>query len=642
MFAARAPITGTPYKTADAFGCPRSVTCFILWLLNDLRGTAKPVMGKQSPAYVGACSQCRLVGVRLKGAAVTIYPGAITHTKVDSDVRRRARKEFAQIPPLLRYTKEAKAAPMTHEDAVASGRRAESSGNVDNETHHGVSLYVTMLGYFDLGRQVINDPMHEIANTVKDVLHLLMGRGGQRFTTVRRNVEQSFGRFIDQPAFWRVPKETISALDELVANLRLPTAWPDLNVMFEKLHRMKSADALLFAGPLGVYLLQCCEFQHPDGKEKLLPLLVDLMLALELVQARTQTEDLLRELQTELVHILSELEVMLPLCWSTNVRHVLLHLVDFIRRCGPFHCHSMLSFERWHTVFKKLAAGTHDIMASIRNHYDMLSSANAWQCPSQAGMDWVGHPHRSTVYGRLRPPGSAYGDFTYKLASKPTPGVLETKNGGSFVQVQDIWAVDDKDYDQLRDRYRRDRRQHARNRNQHWLTSPMLDPEWRPRTGPSLNQAELDFMLMTPAVQFYRHVCTGPGDKVRFAAKKGGVHDDSIVKTWYLDNGEEHVAYGQIQRVFTHSIYPGGRKEVVVECEWLEPVLDESGKSFLPLVRRNPDYAFNKCARFTFLRQCAAYNIMIVPHDPWDQSCELFDVVDRWRTYEDHSLSTSD
>ena len=56
-------------------------------------------------------------------------------------------------------------------------------------------------------------------------------------------------------------------------------------------------------------------------------------------------------------------------------------------------------------------------------------------------------------------------------------------------------------------------------------------------------------------------------------------------------------------------------------------------------VRFAPDNNMNNRSRYVFLRQCAAYNIMIAPHDPWDKDCVIYDVLDRWRKYEDHALS---
>jgi malonyl CoA-acyl carrier protein transacylase len=73
---------------------------------------------------------------------------------------------------------------MTHELAVASGEREEAN-QAENKTkklkreeslkepYHGVDIFTKQLEYMNKVVH-INDPMHEIANTVKDILNLLM------------------------------------------------------------------------------------------------------------------------------------------------------------------------------------------------------------------------------------------------------------------------------------------------------------------------------------------------------------------------------------------------------------------------------------------------------------------------------------
>ena len=92
--------------------------------------------------------------------------------------------------------------------------------------------------------------------------------------------------------------------------------------------------------------------------------------------------------------------MLLPLQWDTIVRHVLLHLVEFIRRCGPFKDHSMLSFERWHTMFKGLSRGHREVWTSLANHFNMLWSSNVWACKSQGGDELTVTPFRSTISGK--------------------------------------------------------------------------------------------------------------------------------------------------------------------------------------------------------------------------------------------------
>ena len=114
------------------------------------------------------------------------------------------------------------------------------------------------------------------------------------------------------------------------------------------------------------------------------------------------------------------------------------------------------------------------------------------------------------------------------------------------------------------------------------------------------------------------------------------------MKTWYLsDDGTEKVAYGIIKKIFSHSLYSGGPKDILIECEWLDPIpSDES--AYLPQVKRNPESLFNRNCRYTFLRQVAAYNILFLIEDPWDPDCQIYNVIDRWRTYEDHSQGASE
>ena len=173
------------------------------------------------------------------------------------------------------------------------------------------------------------------------------------------------------------------------------TYWP------HTITRNKSAETLTLAGSVGVYLLQFCEFTGPH-RFKLKGLLMDLMLAMESLQAYIHTTDTINALEAEIVRVLAGLEILLPLHWNTHVRHVLLHLCENIRRCGPFFTHNMLTFERWHTAFKKCVrcGSGHHVMAGVRNTFAMMWSANMWTCKSQGGSQWHKSVRRSTISGR--------------------------------------------------------------------------------------------------------------------------------------------------------------------------------------------------------------------------------------------------
>ena len=160
-----------------------------------------------------------------------------------------------------------------------------------------------------------------------------------------------------------------------------------------------------------------------------------------------------------------------------------------------------------------------------------------------------------------------------------------------------------------------------------------------------LTDQEVCYLQMQSPAEFCRQVSFG---KIRFrteSSQLGLKHDDSIVKTWYHDENNEQrvrVCYGIIQEICKHQMYPGGPTQIMLKCEWLEEidVPEEEDRTKLPRVRRNPDSNFNRYSQFTALAQCAGYNIMLARHNPWSdpasEEYNQFDVIDRWRLYENH------
>jgi hypothetical protein len=103
---------------------------------------------------------------------------------------------------------------------------------------------------------------------------------------------------------WVEPADNRAFLDQLVRIIKRPSQWPRLRHLFKDRHHMNSAEALLFAGPLGVYYLQMLTI---DQKYK--DLFIDLIFLLERLQSKMHTTKSLDRLQAELVDVLSNLEV---------------------------------------------------------------------------------------------------------------------------------------------------------------------------------------------------------------------------------------------------------------------------------------------------------------------------------------------
>ena len=146
----------------------------------------------------------------------------------------------------------------------------------------------------------------------------------------------------------------MAAVDAFVQSgrMRLPSSWPRVRYAFQYLNRLSCSELLSLAGPLGLYLLG-----FTDITEEVRSVFADLLCCLEDLQAKSQPKASLKQLQTALVATLAEAEVHLPVYWNTIVKHVLIHLTNFIERCGPFKAHSMAGYERFHTLFKKLIRG---------------------------------------------------------------------------------------------------------------------------------------------------------------------------------------------------------------------------------------------------------------------------------------------
>jgi hypothetical protein len=435
---------------------------------------------------------------------------------------------------------------MTHRKAVASGRRAQAGLSKDQlqlETHHGVSVYVELLPYWDMVLQVVNDPAHEIGNIAKHIIGLLGNKSGPgRFNAKRRKYATAIQRSRlgylrpkERPPF-RVSSKARALLNKIVAHLKLPSSWEKFDYMFKKTYRLKTAELLQFAGPLGAYLLM---FADIDGVIK--KHLVDLLFELEECQAKSHTASSLTRLQNRLVQTLTQLEIRLPVAFNSQVAHVLLHLTTFIRRCGPFKDHNMLVFERWQTVFKKLARGTKNLHSSIENHYTKIFNANLWRCPSQGGdVDSV-PGFRSTVMGAKE---IDYTDRVWKVRSAETDTMLDED---TYNQLQDLWAIENRTYDRMRDRYRtsvHDRR-------------AQLPPDWDGGRR-ALTEEEKTFLTMTPAIKLVDRIeYNGLAFRTTASQNRRQI-DDATIKIWYNeDNGTRTPAFATIQRMFLHSMTAG-------------------------------------------------------------------------------------
>jgi hypothetical protein len=126
-------------------------------------------------------------------------------------------------------------------------------------------------------------------------------------------------------------------------------------------------------------------------------------------------------------------------------------------------------------------------------------------------------------------------------------------------------------------------------------------------------------------------------------SEEGNKTADSFIRLDYKRqigrslNVQTESSYGQIKRLFSHQMYPGGPEHVVVEAEWY----DNKGTnpiSKLPMVQKSEELLFPE-SRLTFLKECHPRALTFWPNDPLnilpkqDEARTYFQVIDRNENY---------
>ena len=202
------------------------------------------------------------------------------------------------------------------------------------------------------------------------------------------------------------------------------------------------------------------------------------------------------------VDVLAQLECKLPSYWNTLTRHFLYcRVVKQIRIHGGFKAHNMLSFESAHVFLKSCSRSTKNLMASIRNHYQVHVAVQSWRFDAEG--QWVSPGRKSGLLNSVEAADAKNqlcDSSAIPLHGKQNYRPKEiTLDSSTFSQVQDLWAIESKTYDRLRDRYKRQTR-----------NTTVLMADWDVR-GRFLSDEELKMKGMTPDAQvcsLARCLCT--------------------------------------------------------------------------------------------------------------------------------------
>jgi hypothetical protein len=176
---------------------------------------------------------------------------------------------------------------------------------------------------------------------------------------------------------------------------------------------------------------------------------VRLLFCCEEIQAVGHTSSSLHKLETRIIVVLAELESLFPIQWCSQVMHVALHLCLMLRRGGTFRDISMLGFERFHVVIKRLVRGRKNMLASFHTHYEMMVASSAWRCTADRleqidaknGL-WRTPGFKSSINGN----GNLDIDYSDKVVGWSGHQKPQTLGHEDFDAIRDLWCVQNKRY----------------------------------------------------------------------------------------------------------------------------------------------------------------------------------------------------
>lgn len=225
-----------------------------------------------------------------------------------------------------------------------------------------------------------------------------------------------------------------------------------------------SGECLQLCGDTGMYMLQFMDCE-PEYRACFL----DLLRALHNTRRKALTQKEATDACDSLDAALAKMERKMPLFWNTFTRHSLLHIRDNLMRAGSFWAHNMLMFERFHTVLKKCARSSRNMLRSIAQNYTILErSQTTWR---HMYNDWAVKSLASSIGNQVK----------FECGVPEALGIvkplgqqrLSELDDSLFLQVLDTWTTVDLHFGVFFRRYREHRRDTA---------TPPSFSDWVPRS----------------------------------------------------------------------------------------------------------------------------------------------------------------
>ena len=250
----------------------------------------------------------------------------------------------------------------------------------------------------------------------------------------------------------------------------------------------------------------------------------------------------------------------------------------------------------------------------MRNQYSVHSAVQSWRFNQSDS--WISPGRQSLTSNHIQVQQTyGRGIATPLYYKKNANAKWITVQSDIFSQIQDLWAINDKSFDNMKDRWMR----------QTNMTTPMKD--WIPQRGRPLNSEELKMKTMTAAVKVLeRASLDGVEFRTQRSQEKKTMDNASVMMQYQsLETRQVVMGYGRITDMYIHRFWPeeGAPEKIIVVADWYEQI-GTNPVNGLPQIRFQQN--FSSC-QLAFLEDCVPKSCKFLPSNPFDDSCDLFDVI---------------
>ncbi len=209
------------------------------------------------------------------------------------------------------------------------------------ETLHAVSSAQLLLIYFYRLDWIMCVCVRIILG--EDLLKLISNRDSKSFTVKRRKCEHDRGRFHSctiteegkkpQRPPWQASTECLKRIASSDNKRRVPVGiGSSMSSPFDKHVAMKSIDWIHLLGSAGLYFVYCCDIAEPQKR-----VFYKLINWLNSLRQHSISRHQINQHELEGKLIIAEMEIRCPTYFMSINFHLLQHLCNSIRKCGPVH-----------------------------------------------------------------------------------------------------------------------------------------------------------------------------------------------------------------------------------------------------------------------------------------------------------------